>query len=143
MEIHGTADNTILYTGSSDVASPYIDIDTVIKFSANIDGCNPVPVHTLLPHNVNTTDGSTVDHYVYTGGLQGATCELYKINGGGHVDWPGEGAGENNDFNASQAIWNFFNNYHPADCALPVTLTSFTGKRENEDIVLSGLPKEK
>jgi polyhydroxybutyrate depolymerase len=139
MEIHGTADATVPYTGSTDPASPSVDIDTVMKFSANIDGCNPVPVHTPLPHNVNTTDGSSVDHYVYTGGLQGATCELYKINGGGHIDWPGEGSGNNNDFNASQAIWNFFNNYHPVDCALPVTLTSFTGKRENEDIALTWL----
>jgi len=101
----------------------------VIKFCANIDVCNPVPVHTLLPHNISTTDGSTVDQYVYTGGLQEATCELYKIKRGGHVDWPRESAGKNNDFNASQAIWNFFNNYHPSDCALPVTLTSFTGTR--------------
>ncbi len=118
MIIHGTADNIVAYTGSSSLTTPYVDIDTLIKFCANIDQCNPLPNHTRLAHDTNTTDGSTVDHYVYTGGLQGATCELYKINGGGHIDWPGNGFG-NNDFNASQAIWNFFNSYHPADCSLP------------------------
>jgi polyhydroxybutyrate depolymerase len=114
MEIHGTADGTVPYTGTPGYI---MDVDSTVKRCVTLDNCNPVPVHSLLPHNAGTTNGTTVDHYVYTGGTNGATCELYRINGGAHVEWPGF-PGENQDFNQSVEIWRFFRSYYqPGDCS--------------------------
>ncbi|CAN5251437.1 hypothetical protein BH09BAC5_BH09BAC5_05490 [soil metagenome] len=108
MQIHGTADATVSYTGDA-----YFEpIDTLVKFWVNFNHCNPVPVVTNLP-DINTSDGCTATHYVYTGGDSGSTVEFYKINGGGH-SWPGANFNiniTNMDFNASVEIWRFFRQY--------------------------------
>ena len=109
MEIHGTADGTVNYNGFAQG----VHIDSLVRFWRQNAGCNPTPQTTNLP-NTNTTDGSTVTHYVWTGGTAGATVELYKVNGGSHT-WPGNplGAldGSNQDFNASAEIWRFFRQF--------------------------------
>ena len=67
---------------------------------------------TNLP-NINTTDGSTVEHRVYSNGKNGSSVELYKVIGGGHT-WPGSAVSlpaTNKDFNASKEIWRFFNKF--------------------------------
>jgi polyhydroxybutyrate depolymerase len=115
LEIHGTSDLTIPYTGASG-SSNSEDIDSVMAKCVSLDVCNPIPTHDTLAHNSATTNGTTVDHYVWTGGTGGSTCELYKINSGGHVEWPGTGTGANNDFNASLEIWKFFSSYRTSNC---------------------------
>ncbi len=108
MQIHGTADSTVPYNGNF----TGIDIDTLVKFWVSNDGCNPIPVHTNLP-DIDTTDHTTVTHDVYTGGAHGATCELYRIEGGEHT-WPGAQISvgiTNQDFSASVEIWRFFRSY--------------------------------
>jgi polyhydroxybutyrate depolymerase len=53
-------------------------------------------------------DGSTVDHFVYSGGTNGATVELFKVYNGDH-DWPG--AFGNLDISSNIEIWKFFSRY--------------------------------
>jgi polyhydroxybutyrate depolymerase len=108
MQIHGTADNTVPFTGNSSM----IAIDTLMKYWVKQDQCNPIPEITNVP-NVNLADSCTAIHYVYKDGALGASCELYKIIGGGH-SWPGSPfkiAVTNQDFNASEKIWLFFRKY--------------------------------
>ncbi len=108
MQIHGTADATVAYSGDA-----YIEpVDSLVKFWVNFNNCNPNPVMTNVP-NVNTSDGCTAEHYVYSGGDSGATVELFKVIGGGH-SWPGAIINinvTNMDFNASIEIWRFFSQY--------------------------------
>lgn len=107
MEIHGTADNVVPYHASLGTT----DIDTLLNFWIINDGCIPLPGITNLP-DTDPTDGSTVIRYEWSAELRNTACELYKIVGGTHVDWPGgAGNGNNMDFNASSAIWQFFNRY--------------------------------
>ncbi len=111
MQVHGTADPTVPYAGNA----TGIAIDTLVAFWVRNNHCNPVPVHTIVP-NINTTDGCTATHDVYTGGTNGATCEFYKIDGGEHT-WPGSPytiGVTNQDFSASTAIWRFFRSYQLA-----------------------------
>lgn len=108
MQIHGTADNTVPYVGNSSMTP----IDTLMKYWVRNDKCNTVPEITNVP-NVDLADSCTAIHYVYKDGTLGASCELYKIVGGGH-SWPGSPfkiAVTNQDFNASEKIWLFFRKY--------------------------------
>lgn len=108
MQIHGTADGTVPYNGSS----TSLPIDSVVKFWVTRNGCNPSPVFSNVP-NTNTGDGCTAEHYVYSTGSSGSSVELYKIIGGGHT-WPGAPftiGVTNQDFNASVEIWRFFRKY--------------------------------
>ncbi len=108
MQVHGTADATVPYTGFT-----YgVPIDTVLAFWVRNNSCNKTPVQTTVP-DINTTDGCTADHFVWSGGKSGSTVELYRINGGAH-SWPGSlpvlGV-TNQDFSASREIWRFFSQY--------------------------------
>lgn len=108
MQIHGTADPTVPYGGSSSS----MPIDSVVKYWVTKNGCNPVASFSNVP-NTSTTDGCTAEHYVYNGGISGSSVEFYKIIGGLHT-WPGfpfGGSGTNMDINASKEIWRFFSKY--------------------------------
>ncbi len=110
MEIHGTADNTVSYDGKGGILVS-TNIDTLVNFWAKFDKCS-APVVSTLP-NINTTDGSTVEHQVYSNGKNGSSVELYKVIGGGHT-WPGATVNigvTNQDFNASKEIWRFFSQF--------------------------------
>jgi polyhydroxybutyrate depolymerase len=107
MQIHGTADGTVPYYGST----YSLAIDTLVKYWATNNSCNLTPVYNAVP-NINTSDNCTADHYVYNGGMYGSSVELYRINNGGHT-WPYTfpiGV-TNQDFNASEKIWLFFRKY--------------------------------
>lgn len=108
MQIHGTADGVVAYGGSNLGMS----IDDVIDFWVNKNGCDTNPQSTMIP-DIDTTDASTAEHYVYTNGTNGSSVEFYKIIDGGHT-WPGAifniGV-TNQDINASEEIWRFFSKY--------------------------------
>jgi polyhydroxybutyrate depolymerase len=110
MQIHGTADNTVPYNGSA--INTFVSIPALVNAWVDFNECNPTPIITQVP-NTNTADGCTAERQLFTGGDQGSTVELYKINGGGHT-WPGAlfniGV-TNQDFSASQEIWRFFSQY--------------------------------
>jgi len=112
MEIHGTTDPVVSYSGTSGILTS-TDIDTLVKFWVGFDKCSTTPVVTSLP-NTNKADSCTAIQYAYNG-TSCNTVELYKVVKGGHT-WPGSSTilpaanygYTNEDFNASVAIWKFF-----------------------------------
>lgn len=111
MDIHGTADPTVPYTGNATSKA----IADVVQFWVTKNNCNTTPVTTQLP-DLNTGDGATAEHQLYTGGTNGHTVEHYKVMNGGHT-WPGgtvnlpAGGNTCRDFSASKEIWRFFSQY--------------------------------
>lgn len=109
MQIHGTADPTVPYSGNSTMTA----IESVVDFWVNKNNCNPTPIVTAVP-NTNTTDMCTAEHYLYTNGSNGSTVEFFKIQGGGHT-WPNAPITigvTNRDIDASVEIWRFFSQYN-------------------------------
>lgn len=108
LQMHGTADGTVPYTGTSWSKS----IDDVLEYWRDFNFCSTSPIITPLP-DLDPNDGSTVELLVFGNGEHGVSVEHYKITGGGHT-WPGSafgGTGTNNDINASAEIWNFFSRF--------------------------------
>lgn len=111
MQIHGTADPTVPYNGSTGVLGAVESAEYWVTFN----NCNPTPVETLVP-DIDMTDMCTADHFVYSGGDAGSAVELYRVNGGAHT-WPGTNPFfstlgiTNQDFSASVEIWRFFSQY--------------------------------
>lgn len=119
IEIHGTNDVTFPWAGGTSGKFTSVSVDTLRKSWINADQCKTED--SIAIPDVNTTDGSTVEQYIFSGGTNGALVELYKVIGAGHGDWPGSSIGTNNDFNASLVMWNFFKQY---------TLGQFTGVKQ-------------
>ena len=108
LEIHGTSDGTVPYTGASFSKS----VSDVLNYWVNYNNSNSTPSVTNIP-DINTSDGSTVEHMIYYGGDDDVTVEHLKITGGGHT-WSGSafgGAGTNYDIDASVEVWKFFMRY--------------------------------
>ena len=108
LEIHGTADGTVAYSGAS-FSEPIID---VLDYWVNFNNSNTTPTVISVP-DINTSDGSTVDHMIYYGGDNNVTVEHLKITGGAHT-WAGTAfasAGTNYDIDASVEVWKFFSKY--------------------------------
>jgi polyhydroxybutyrate depolymerase len=115
MHIHGTADSTVYYIGSSWSTS----VDSTIHFWVDNNTCPTTPVITVLP-NTSTSDGSTVTKYYYGLCADSSEVVLLKVIGASH-SWPGASglSGTNMDIKASGEIWNFFRKHH-----LPYSPTS-------------------
>lgn len=117
MQIHGTADAVVAYNGGG-IGS--LHVDSLVKKWVDFNNCNPTPTFTAVP-DVVTSDNCTAEHYVYSGGTQGATVEFFKIIGGGH-NWAGApisvNGNTNMDINASKEIWRFFSKYKLNDLIL-------------------------
>ncbi len=113
MQIHGTADSTVPYVGSPFL---YPDIDSTVNWWVNYNNCSQV-ITTPLP-DIDMTDNSTASLDVHSQCDDNVEVHFYKIQDGGH-SWPGAfpvaGLGNTNqDFKASEVIWQFFNQYqHP------------------------------
>ncbi len=108
MQIHGTADPTVPYLGSTGV----LGAEAGVAYWVDYNNCNTTAIETAVP-DINQADGTTADQFVYAGGDEGSSVEFYRINGGGHT-WPGAPIDigvTNKDFSASVEIWRFFNQY--------------------------------
>ena len=108
LQIHGTGDSNVLYNGDTWTRS----IEDVISYWVNYNNCETSPTTTALT-DINLSDGSTVEHIIYSGGDNGVTTEHMKIIGGGHT-WPSSAItlpGTNQDINASMEIWHFFSKF--------------------------------
>lgn len=106
LEIHGTSDGTVNYNGSNFATS----IPDVLSYWSNYNNTDAVPSVTSIP-DTNTTDGSTVEHLIYSNGDNNVKVEHFKVIGGGHT-WPGTSYGPaNQDIDASEEIWEFFSRY--------------------------------
>jgi polyhydroxybutyrate depolymerase len=97
MQIHGTADDLIDYSGA----------ETVVDFWVAFNGASPVAEITELPDRF-PENGTTVERFVYAGGEMGVDVEHLKINGGGHV-WPG--ADGDSDIDTAEEVWGFVSRY--------------------------------
>jgi polyhydroxybutyrate depolymerase len=144
MQIHGTADATVLYNGSLGVTG----IDNVMQLWAGKNSCPTTPTITNLP-DINTTDNCTVERHEFSPCNFGSNNVLLKVINGGHT-WPGAVhipslGNTNQDISASEEIWIFFSQY---------TLSGTTVVAENnwldqvrvypnpavEMVTISGLP---
>ena len=109
LQIHGTNDGVVPYDGNTTWILP---IEDVISYWVNYNNCQTNPTITTFP-DLNPSDGSIVEHIVYTDGDNASTTELMKVIGGGHT-WPGSVfnlPGTNQDINASMEIWQFFSRF--------------------------------
>ncbi len=134
MQIHGTADATVPYNGGSF----YLHVDSLVKYWAQFNNCAAIPTYSAVP-NINTTDGATADHYVFNGGTNGSTVELYKVISGAHT-WPGAPfviGVTCMDFSASKEIWRFFRKYklnvltNVSEIPLPLEFNVYPNPTEN------------
>lgn len=108
MEIHGTADATVPYTGNFLFGTT----PAAVAYWVNYNNCEQTPSITSIP-DTDGGDGCTAEHQVYTGGNNGSTVEHFKIINGEHT-WPGSafgGLGTNQDIDACNEIWRFFSKY--------------------------------
>ncbi len=108
MQIHGTDDSVVPYNGEI-WTKP---VQEAIDYWVTYNNCDPTPTITPMA-DIDITDGSTVEHIVYSGGDNTSTTEHFKVTGGDHT-WPGTTLnfpGTNQDINASLEIWKFFSRY--------------------------------
>lgn len=104
--IHGTNDdyNGITFAG----ITYYPALSSVNDYWTNYNNTYATPTITQLP-NINSSDGSTVEHHTWENGDGCVSVEHFKVLGGGH-DWPGSFG--NMDIDASAEIWNFVSKYN-------------------------------
>jgi len=125
LQIHGTGDRIVPYNGDTWTRS----IEDVIFYWVNYNNCESSPTTAALT-DINRSDGSTVEHTIYSGGDNGVTTEHMKIIGGGHT-WPGSSftfPGTNQDINASMEIWQFFSRF---DINGTLSVPEFENSQEN------------
>lgn len=110
IHIHGTKDSWVPDTG----VPGWQTVEQTLAYWIDINNCENSKT-SALP-DLDSTDGSTVEQTIYTNCADNSNVVYYKVINGGHT-WPGAGptgysAGNTNqDFNASEEIWNFFKNY--------------------------------
>ena len=98
---HGTADQTVAYTGDMYGSDP----EALVAFWRSHDGCDSVPSIDSIPHVA--ADTLHVIHYTYPNGRYGSDVEFYKVINGQH-QWLGP-TGE--DVNYALEIWKFFSKH--------------------------------
>lgn len=118
--MYGTADPFLSYDNGGTTPGNYqfedaLDIESAVDYWVANNNCNTTPTETNLTDS-NSTDNSTVTTFEYSGEDDGAIVKFYRINGGGHT-WPGVDVRQaffgstNLDIDASEEIWNFFNQF--------------------------------
>ena len=120
MFVIGTADPFVPFnggtaTGAGGVINQIISADTLVSFWIINNNCLQTNSPINLP-DIDLTDNSTVTLFNFTNCSCYSDVKFYRINGGGHT-WPGVEiplyeiiAGETNeDIQASEELWNFFN----------------------------------
>ncbi|MFK7906892.1 MAG: T9SS type A sorting domain-containing protein [Chitinophagales bacterium] len=108
LQIHGTEDPTVPYDGGFIAKS----IEEVVQYWVDFNNCSPTPIITQIP-DLDPTDESTVEHFLYGGGDNQVVTEFFKITGGAHT-WPGSAfdfSVTNYDINASAEAWKFMSRY--------------------------------
>ena len=113
MQIHGTADSTVLYLGSSFSTA----IETVMDFWIANNECPGGPIIEDFPDI--TADNTTVQSRRWIACRDWSEVLLYVIEKGGHT-WAGSfpipGAGNTNqDIRAHAEIWKFFLRHQRGD----------------------------
>ena len=111
LQIHGTNDLTVPYDGVE--GNPFNpSVEEVVDFWAEKNCCSNEPIVEEMP-DIDTDDGCTATRFTYTDCGSDNEVIFYRINGGAHT-WPGsiiEFDVTNQDIDASQLIWEFFEQY--------------------------------
>ena len=112
LQMHGTLDGVVSYTGSNGILS----VDSTLNWWRNHNGCTAAPVYDTLPDLVN--EGSTITTQYYGGCQDNVEILHYKVHNGSH-SWPGAlplvSGITNQDIEGSVEIWNFFLKFtHPS-----------------------------
>ncbi|MBN1756702.1 MAG: hypothetical protein JW863_00195 [Chitinispirillaceae bacterium] len=95
LQIHGTADSTVPYSG----------VPATISAWVKANGCPETPLVTS-PYPSTKAESKVVKEYY--GPCNGSSeVVLLTVNGLGH-NWPGGGYGGSSDISASEEIWEFF-----------------------------------
>ena len=130
LQIHGTADAVVAYEGTPGWSE---SIPDVLDYWSTYNNCQTTPSIIPIP-DIDTTDGTTVEHHVWAEGENGTTTEHFKVFGGGH-DWPG--AFGNMDILSNVEIWKFFMRFdiNGAIHTSTNSITEFKGERTLEKIV--------
>jgi polyhydroxybutyrate depolymerase len=110
LQIHGTADLTVPYEGSSTSTA----IADVVAFWRANNECPELPVVSDFPDL--ESEGCTVQAERYFPCRDWSEMLLYRVDGGGHT-WPGSfplpGAGCTNlDIRANAEVWQFFRRHN-------------------------------
>ena len=105
LDIHGTGDSTIPYTGDTDRGLP--TIRSWVNAWATHDECASQPTVRRTGRDITT--------YRWAGCANGASVQHIAVTGGGHV-WPGtntySGGGHvTHTISASRVIWRFFSEH--------------------------------
>jgi len=100
--MHGTADNIVRIDGNPSA-------EMVLNFWRVNNKCIEPPEVIQLP-DIADYDNSTVTLYQYNGESPDSEIQYYKIVGGGH-SIPGIETVANQDINAYEVLWSFFNRH--------------------------------
>jgi len=103
LQIHGTADDVVAYTGGGISES----IREAMRYWIQYNNCPINPVITEFP-DVDTNDGTTAAKVRFSDGDEDVQVEHIRVFGGGH-DWPGSSG--NMDFDASSEVWRFLSRF--------------------------------
>lgn len=129
MQIHGTQDPIVPYNGSNN----FLSMDELISHWVEHNNCTTTPAVNNVP-DINISDQSTAQYYVYRDGDNGANVEFFRIEGGGH-SWPGSSITygvTNRDINASEEVWRFFSKYDLNGS----TITEVSGTQTITDVLI-------
>ena len=106
--IHGTADATVPYSGSTF----FVSASEFMNLWSNINGCS-TNIDTTLLSDISISDQCRAERITWHDCDSNKQVIHYRIIDGGHT-WPGSPfiiGITNQDFNASAVIWNFFNQF--------------------------------
>lgn len=117
---NGTADPAVPYEGGSmqnPQVTPVVSVEAMVQFWVTHNNCETAEPVFNFP-DIFAADNSTAELYNYTNCSCNADVKFYKLLNGGHT-WPGVFIASqaavlgntNRDINASDELWNFFNNY--------------------------------
>lgn len=105
LEFHGTADPVVPFKGGRVGGLPSPDVEQAAVAWGKADGCAPAPDQRQATENVRVE--------TFGGCRDGASVQLYVIEGGGHT-WPGGAVDVNvlgattREISATDIIWQFF-----------------------------------
>jgi len=134
MQIHGTADNTVQYNGDGVSSS----IPNLVNFWLGKSACGPPYSFAFADvPNIDTTDNSTAINYKYSCNDE-LIGEQYIVENGEHT-WPGASftilGVTNQDFEASEVIWEFFSQFS-CESPAPIVVGLDEKNLENEISIL-------
>lgn len=104
--LHGTNDGVVNYNGGYFPGyGPYLSIPEIINEWVNYNSCSLDTIYNIPDVN---NDGNITEVTKYSNIITGDKVWLYAVNNGAH-DWFDVAPWGNDDFWASEEIWNFFN----------------------------------